>query len=378
MKKLIGVTLLFLFLLAGVTGAAVYKVNSHRNYKGGALVALNEVEKLSELGDTAGAAEACEKARSEIEELNNTHSGITGIVTVAGICAGVMILWTLYLGLKIIRPFEKLTDFADRIALGDLELALERERSDYFGKFTWAFDSMRCELIKARACEKEAIENNKTVIASLSHDIKTPVASIRSYAEALELGMAASPEKTEKYIGVIIRKCDEVAKLTEDMLLHSLSDLKMLKISPEVFELGEFTEKAVEELAAAKGDVVFEKPSYFAEVCADKLRTAQIIENLINNARKYAKTKVYITISRNGDMIEMHFKDSGGGIPDEDMPFIFNKFYRGKNVGKENGSGLGLYIVKYIAGQSGGDVKLRNTGKGLEVTVSLPAADAGQ
>ena len=67
--------------------------------------------------------------------------------------------------------------------------------------------------------------------------------------------------------------------------------------------------------------------------------------------------------------------DHGGGIPDEDLPFVFNKFYRGKNCGDENGAGLGLYIVRYIAVQSGGEVKLKNTGDGLAVTVSLPIDD---
>lgn len=374
MKKLIGVTIAFMILLAGGAFAAVHTARSQSGYKGEALVALNEAENLMQQGDTEGALEACGKVRSDIEAEHSSDSGVTGILVMSGACGAVMLVYSLYMGIKVIRPFERLKGHANRIAQGDLETQLERDRSDYFGKFTWAFDSMRRELIKARACEKEAIENNKTVIASLSHDIKTPVASIRSYAEALEMGMNASPEKTAQYISVIIRKCDEVAKLTEDMLLHSLSDLKMLKITPENFELGEFTEQQVRELSEQKGDVIFEKPAYFAEVYADKMRTAQIIENLINNARKYAKTDITITITRSGDMYEIHFKDTGGGIPDEDIPFIFNKFYRGRNCGNENGSGLGLYIVKYIARQSGGDASLRNTESGLEVTVTLPAA----
>ena len=94
-----------------------------------------------------------------------------------------------YVYFAILRPFEKMKAFAGKIARGDFEDSLRYERSNYFGEFTWAFDSMRTEIIKARACEKEAIENNKTVIATLSHDIKTPIASIRAYTEGLEANM---------------------------------------------------------------------------------------------------------------------------------------------------------------------------------------------
>ena len=96
------------------------------------------------------------------------------------------------------------------------------------------------------------------------------------------------------------------------------------------------------------------------------------IENLINNARKYAKTKVDISLTKDSGFVYIHFRDHGKGIPDEDMPFIFDKFYRGRNCGDEAGSGLGLFIVKYITQQTGGDIVLKNHPDGLEATVSLP------
>ena len=93
---------------------------------------------------------------------------------------------------------------------------------------------------------------------------------------------------------------------------------------------------------------------------------------VITNARKYAKTNIDVRITLDGGYVSIHFRDYGSGIPDEDIPFIFGKFYRGKNCGSEQGSGLGLYIVKYVAEQSLGTAKLRNCEKGLEVTISLP------
>ena len=130
----------------------------------------------------------------------------------------------------ILLPFDKMEIFAGKIAQGNFDFPLNFERSNYFGAFTWAFDSMRKEITKARSCEREAIENNKTVIATLSHDIKTPIASIRAYAEGLEANLDSTYEKRMKYLSILMRKCDEVSKLTNDLFLHSLADLDKLKI----------------------------------------------------------------------------------------------------------------------------------------------------
>ncbi len=278
----------------------------------------------------------------------------------------------LYLYCMVLKPFEKLESFSESIASGNFDVPLEYERTNYFGAFTWAFDSMRNEITKARGGEKEAIENNKTIIATLSHDIKTPIASIKAYAEGLEANMDNTFEKRQRYISVIMAKCDEVSKLTDDLFTHSLSDLDKLNIAPEKTELGEFFEAVLKEIGAEKNDILYQKPEYCVWVSADKRRLTQVAENLVNNARKYAGTDISISVGKNDGNAEIHFRDFGKGIPDEDMPFVFGKFYRGRNCGEEQGSGLGLYIVKYIAERSEGKVLLHNFPDGLEVVVRLP------
>ena len=335
------------------------------------IVALNEISQLVEAGDTASAqkkiAELDKSLRvTEITEQDNKRILIVGATNLVFLLAV-----SAYIYFAVLRPFDKLKGFADSIARGNFDVPLKYERSNYFGKFTWAFDSMRREITKARQCEKEAVENNKTVIATLSHDIKTPIASIRAYTEGLQANMDSTPEKREKYLSVIIRKCDEVSKLTNDLFLHSLSDLEKLKISEETFELCNFVETVVLEMAGEQDDIFFSKPDFEAFVSADKNRVTQIIENLINNSRKYAKTKIDIALTQGDGCANIHFTDYGKGIPDSDMPFIFDKFYRGKNVDKEQGSGLGLYIVKYLTEKMGGKVLLHNRADRFEVTVTL-------
>lgn len=336
------------------------------------LVAINEIEQLVKTGEyeklPQKTAELSENIRLS-EAVSNVN---VGIFIMCGICIIFCAVIFGYVYIAILRPFNKLKGFAEKISQGNFDIPLDYERSNYFGEFTWAFDSMRREINKARSCEREAVENNKTVIATLSHDIKTPVASIRAYAEGLEANLDATPEKREKYLGVIMKKCDEVSRLTNDLFLHSLSDLDKLKISPERFELCGFIENAANEIAAEHNDVHFRKPDFTAVVNADKNRLVQITENLIGNARKYAKTDIEVFITQSGGNVQIHFRDFGKGIPDEDMPFIFDKFYRGKNCGSEQGSGLGLYIVKYIMEQMDGEILLKNHNDGLEAIVSLP------
>ena len=92
---------------------------------------------------------------------------------------------------------------------------------------------MRKEIITARKNEAEAVRENKTIIATLSHDIKTPLASIRAYAEGLEANLEADYEQRERYLGVIMRKCDEVSRLVNDLVLHSLSELERLEFKEQ-------------------------------------------------------------------------------------------------------------------------------------------------
>ena len=239
--------------------------------------------------------------------------------------------------------------------------------------FTWAFDSMRKEIIKARAAEREAVENNKTVIATLSHDIKTPVASIRAYAEGLAAHMDTTPEKRMKFAEVIIRKCDEVSALTNDLFLHALSDMDKLEMNMHEVKLCAFMRKAVAELISDMDSVRLYLPDSEWVISADEKRLMQLTENILNNAAKYGEMPVDITIrQKDNDTVQINFKDYGNGMKDEDIPFALDKFYRGKNSADKPGAGLGLYIVKYITNKMNGEVRLYNHVDGLEVVVELP------
>ncbi len=335
------------------------------------LVALSDISGCINEGKTADALASIEKMRADIvrgksQRLTNPWIIVSFAVSLCFVCGIFIYVW-----LTVLLPFEKMKEYAGEVAAGNLDLPLDLSRGSYFGAFTWAFDSMRREIVRARSAEKEALNNGKTVIASLSHDIKTPVSSLLLYAEALEANMDTSIEKRKKYTDIIKAKCEEIARLTNDLFVHSLSEMGRISITEENVNLTEFVAASVTELCADGKSVTASLPEKPVVICADRKRLVQICENLTNNAAKYAKTPVCITLRCEEDNAVIVFKDEGPGIPDSDLPFVFGKFYRGKNTGDENGSGLGLFIVKELTEKMGGSVMLANK-CGLEVTLAFP------
>ena len=339
------------------------------------LVLLNEIEQLTMDEDGHNPAQDnIEKLRIQMQK-ETTGEQTAMIKQTAVLCLCFVICCLLfvfaYLYRKIIRPFEKMENYAQQIAGGDFSQSLEYERTNFFGAFTWAFDHMRKEIMTARKNEAQALSENKTIIAALSHDIKTPIASIRAYAEGLEANLDADYEKRERYLEVIMRKCDEVSRLVNDLVLHSLSQLEQLEIKEQSVSIKTVLEETVRDFEYP--DIVVKEPVPDAMLAVDEKRMAQAIVNVLENARKYApESKIEITAFSVNERYEIHIRDYGKGILPEDMPFITNKFYRGKNVEDKPGSGLGLYIVSYIMERMGGGIELENHRDGLEVVMWMP------
>ncbi|MDE6851975.1 MAG: HAMP domain-containing histidine kinase [Lachnospiraceae bacterium] len=377
--KLISVTIVFSLAIILLSLGCYFSSKSLRSEdeKSEYIVALNEIKQLNNKQEYEKAQEKISNLQTYMYDAEEQKSGAGSIMLLCSVSVLFFLVAFGYIYFAILRPFEKMKEFAVEISAGNFDIPLQYQRTNYFGEFTWSFDNMRNEIVKLRANEKEAVENNKTIIATLSHDIKTPISSIRAYIEGLSANMDNSYEKRERYLRVITKKCDEVSRLTDDLFLHSISDLDKLKITPEKIKICSFMENVIREIAAEQNDVCIRKTDLAVFVKVDKNRLTQIAENLINNARKYAKTDVDVFFTKEDSDIVLHFRDYGSGIPDENMPFIFDKFYRGNNCGSEPGSGLGLYIVKYITEKMDGTVTLNNHKNGLEVMVSFPVCCGG-
>lgn len=339
------------------------------------LVLLNEIEQLTTDGEGYNPAheeiralqdrlqkETVQAKQSSIRKASAIYVCFTLFCLIAGF---------FYIYFKILRPFSKLEKYAEQVAKGNFDFSLEYERENFFGAFTWAFDHMRKEIVRARENEAQAVSENKTIIATLSHDIKTPIASVRAYAEGLEANLESDYEQRERYLKVIMKKCDEVSGLVNDLVLHSLSELEKLEIKKQKISMKKVLEETIQDLEYPH--ISLEQPVPDAELIADEKRMSQVLLNILENAKKYAPdAEVRIWALNTEERYEIHIRDYGDGILPEDMPFVLQKFYRGKNVGDKPGSGLGLYIVSYIMERMGGDIELENHRDGLEVVVWMP------
>lgn len=278
------------------------------------------------------------------------------------VCTG----YFLYLERTIIRPFHKLKGFARRIADGNLDIPLEMDRQNLFGAFTESFDIMRSELKKARIAEVEANASKKELVAKLSHDIKTPVASIKA---ASEVGAAlADSEKSRENYRQIVCKADQINTLITNLFTATLEELRQLPVVPADIESRE-VEELLRNADYLHRAVIPEVPGCLLYV--DRLRLQQVFDNIFANSYKYADTKIETEVQKGGNYLAISIEDYGGGVSKEELPLLKEKYKRGSRTGQIEGAGLGLYISDYFMKQMKGELVVENGQKGLRVTVRL-------
>lgn len=278
------------------------------------------------------------------------------------ICAG----YVFYLNRTIIKPFHKLKGFAQRIAGGNLDVPLEMDRQNLFGAFTESFDIMRAELKKARIAEAQANAAKKELVAKLSHDIKTPVASIKA---ASEVGAAlADKEKLRDIYTQITQKADQINTLVTNLFTSALEELQQILVTSadmESRELGAILENA-DYLHRASIPSIPDCLLY-----ADKLRLQQVFDNIFANSYKYVNTPITVTLQREEQRLAVRVEDYGGGVAPEELPLLKEKFKRGSNAGGIEGAGLGLYISDCFMREMQGALAVENGENGLSVTVYI-------
>lgn len=278
------------------------------------------------------------------------------------ICAG----FFFYMRRAIIQPFHKLKQFAKRVASGNLDIPLEMDRQNVFGAFTESFDIMRCELKKAKIAEAKANESKKELVAKLSHDIKTPIASIKA---ASEVGVAlSSDKKNRENYGQIIQKADQINTLVTNLFSATLEELQELPVTPSILKSGEL-QTLLENADYLHRAVIPSVPDCL--LFADRLRLQQVFDNVFANSYKYANTPIDVTILTKERCLTVIIEDYGGGINEAELPFIKEKFRRGSNTKNIEGAGLGLYIADYCMREMKGRLDVENGSAGLRVTIAI-------
>lgn len=292
---------------------------------------------------------------------------VFAVVVQLALCA----LYSVHIDRRVVKPFKKLENFAERVAGGNLDIPLEMDRGNIFGAFTESFDIMRSELKKARLAEARANAEKKELVAKLSHDIRTPVASIKA---ASEVGAAiAENEKSRSNYTHIIRKADQINTLVTNLFSAALDELQQLAVEPVNMKSGEISEM----LADADYFNYAEIPAVpECLIYADKLRLQQVFDNIFANSYKYANTKIDVEISLKNNFLQIVIEDFGGGVPSEEVPILKEKFKRGNNAENVEGAGLGLYISDCFMKEMGGSLDIENGTHGLAVTINIKLSGA--
>jgi histidine kinase len=279
------------------------------------------------------------------------------------------ILYIIYIYRTILKPFQQLQNFASSVARGNLDIPLNMDKNNYFGAFTESFDLLREELGCARQREYESNRSKKELVATLSHDVKTPVASIKAISELML--MQANEDKVIKQVNTIYSKAEQIDLLVTDMFHATLEELQQLKLT--VTEVS--SEMLVDMIENVNyDDQIFYDPIPQCIILTDPVRMQQVIDNIISNSYKYAGTKVIIKSQIYQGYLELHVIDFGSGISEEELPLLFNKYYRGRNVKGKNGSGLGLYISKYFMENMYGQISCYNRENGFTVVLKIKLA----
>lgn len=278
----------------------------------------------------------------------------------------ICITYAVYLRHTVIKPFNKLKGFAEQVANGNLDIPLKMDKKNLFGAFTESFDIMRSELKKARIAEAEANASKKELVAKLSHDIKTPVASIKA---ASELGVAlATDEKTRESYTQIILKTDQINNLVTNLFTATLEELRELSVKPTDMK-SDVLKVLLENSDYLNRTAVPPIPDCL--IYADKLRLQQVFDNIFANSYKYAGTDIDTTVRKDGNTLDVIIEDFGKGVSEDEIPYLKEKFKRGNNIKDIEGAGLGLYISDCFMKEMHGELLVENGHHGLKVTVKI-------
>ena len=282
---------------------------------------------------------------------------------------------------RILEPLQALKQGAEAIQAGNLNIHIAHAPQDEFKPSIDAFNLMSRKL-KDSLQEREADEERrKELIASISHDIRTPLTSIKAYVEGLLDHVADTPEKEERYLRVIQKKADVLERLIEQLSLLTKMDLGEKALSMEDVNLSRLVTEFLEDNQlnwSHRGARIIQTIGKDIQVSGNALLLERIIENLINNSLRYkVENEVHIEVALREEeqQVVLEISDDGPGVSEEDLPRLQEAFYRTDKARSqtEKGSGLGLAIVRRAAAIMDGTVVIENQKPhGLAVRIIWP------
>ena len=232
--------------------------------------------------------------------------------------------------------------------------------------------------------QRRSEQARREFVANVSHELRTPLTNIKSYAETIiSAGDELPPELHNNFMGVIVSEADRMTRIVQDLLTLSRIDYGKMEMNVSRFSFAKAVRSVYEAVALnaeSHGHTLsFQCEENMPDVNGDRERIEQVVMNIVSNAIKYTPDggRIEIRAGRSGKNVYVRVSDNGIGIPEKDLPRLFERFYRvDKARSRESGgTGLGLSIAKEIINQHKGDIRIESVyGEGTDVTITLPAA----
>ena len=288
----------------------------------------------------------------------------------------------------IMKPVNMLGDAAGRIIEGDLDTAIDYMDADEFQPVCKSFDLMQLHL-KEQMEKNLAYEKARTeMVSGISHDLRTPLTSIKGYIKGMLDGIAGTEEKRQEYLSVAYKKACDMEKLLAKLFYFSKLETGNMpfyfqEVPMQIYMEDYVAEKEVE--MQTKGGQIRGKFDALAGVkCKiDREQMQRVFDNLVENSCKYACPKEQLEICveafwnpDRSDQIRLVFSDNGQGMEPEKLKHVFEQFYRGDEARNAacDGNGLGLYVCRYIIEKHGGTVRADGN-EGFVVEITLPVSE---
>lgn len=322
--------------------------------------------------------------------LNRSFYTFLGAAVLAGIAAILFLMFlaaifTRRMNLIVTQPLEQLIQAAERIKKGNLKESISYRGETEFEHVCEVFNDMQNTILKD---QKQRAKNEKArtdMVTGISHDLRTPLTSIRGYIKGVLDGVADTEEKRIAYLETAYEASEEM-----NLLLQKLFDFSRMESGQMPFhmvkaDLAEYVTVyiAQKEVAADLSEmeiVLHKEKEYFPEISLDVDQVRRILDNLLENSRKYAgvaPVRIDVSVKETDQYLYLEWKDHGQGVPEEKLTRIFERFYRCDEARTEKGSGVGLYVVKYIMERHHGMVKAEND-SGLKITLYFPKTDKSE
>lgn len=285
----------------------------------------------------------------------------------------VTIMVLVYVYYKVLKPFQDMSNLSYELAKGNLSMPVKEEKSKMFGHFLWGMNMLREKLEDNKEKELAFQKERKTLILSLSHDIKTPLSSIELYAKALSENLYESQDKKDEALQGIARNVKEIKGYVDEIVTASREDFLNLEVSMGEYYLSEVM-RDIESYYKDKLSVIHTEfqVDEFEEclVKGDKNRMVEVLQNVMENAIKYGDGKsIHIVFGEEEDCKLIHIENSGCSLKEEELSNLFDSFYRGSNSNSVKGSGLGLYICKTLMRKMDGEIFAQIKEESFVVTV---------